>query len=252
MSGSIPSLEIEGAVATVRLERPQQANRLEEADLRALLEHFERIEAEPQVRIVLLRSSGKYFCAGYNLGDLEVGGDASSFERVANALEKLRPLTVAEVQGGVYGGASDLLLACDFRLGGPAAEMLMPAARFGLHLYGGLLERYVSRLGLNAAKRLIFGCEKLDAGQMLEVGLLTHLLQSREQLAEGVEALAGQLASLAPLAVAGMKRHLNAIARGALDRQALAADIQRCALSADLREGLRAQQEKRPPVFKGE
>lgn len=252
MSGSIPSLEIEGAVATVRLERPQQANRLEEADLRALLEHFERIEAEPQVRVVLLRSSGKYFCAGYNLGDLEAGGDASSFERVANTLENLRPLTVAEVQGGVYGGASDLLLACDFRLGGPAAEMLMPAARFGLHLYGGLLERYVSRLGLNAAKRLIFGIERLDAGQMLEVGLLTHLRQSREQLAEGVEALAGQLASLAPLAVAGMKRHLNAVARGALDRQALAADIQRCALSADLREGLRAQQEKRPPVFKGE
>lgn len=252
MSGSIPSLEIDGVLATVRLERPEQANRLEEADLTALLACFERIEADPRIRVVLLRSTGKYFCAGYNLGDLEVGGDASSFERVADALENLRPLTIAEVQGGVYGGASDLLLACDFRLGGPAAEVLMPAARFGLHLYGGLLERYVSRLGLNAAKRLIFGCEKLKAGEMLELGLLTHLYGSAEQLEDGVAALAGHLASLAPLAATGMKRHLNSIARGALDREALQADIRRCATSADLREGLQAQREKRLPVFRGE
>ncbi|SEJ62700.1 Enoyl-CoA hydratase/carnithine racemase [Azotobacter beijerinckii] len=251
MSGIPPSLEISGTLATVRLQRPDKANRLEEADLTALLEHFARIEADPWVRVVLLRSSGRHFCAGYSFDDLAAAGDGGRFEDVADALENLRPLTIAEVQGGVFGGATDILLACDFRLGGPAAEMLMPAARFGLHLYAGLFERYVSRLGLNAAKRLILACEKLDARSMLETGLLTHGYDSPERLAEASEALAANLAALAPLAVAGMKRHLNAVARGTLERTAVEADVRRCAASADFQEGLRALREKRPPQFEG-
>ncbi|TBW08794.1 enoyl-CoA hydratase/isomerase family protein [Azotobacter chroococcum] len=251
MSGSIPSLEISGVLATLRLQRPDKANRLEEADLTALLECLARIEAAPQVRVVLLRASGRHFCAGYSFDDLAAAGDGGRFEAVADALENLRPLTIAEVQGGVFGGATDILLACDFRLGGPAAQMLMPAARFGLHLYPGLFERYVSRLGLNAAKRLILACEKLDAQGMLETGLLTHLYDSPERLAEASEALAANLAELAPLAVAGMKRHLNAVARGALDPAAVEEDVRRCSASADFQEGLRALGEKRPPRFEG-
>ncbi len=251
MSGTRPSLEISGTLATVRLQRPDKANRLEEADLTALLEHCARIEADPQVRVVLLRSSGRHFCAGYSFDDLAAAGDGGRFEAVADALERLRPLTVAEVQGGVFGGATDILLACDFRLGGPEAQMFMPAARFGLHLYAGLFERYVSRLGLNTAKRLILACEKLDARGMLETGLLTHSYDSFEQLAEACEAMAASLSALAPLAVAGMKRHLNATARGVLDRSAVAADVRRCAASADFQEGLRALREKRPAQFEG-
>ncbi|MGV6477184.1 enoyl-CoA hydratase/isomerase family protein [Azotobacter vinelandii] len=251
MSGDIPSLDICGPLATLRLRRPDKANRLEEADLTALLECLARVEAAPQVRVLLLRAEGRHFCAGYSFDDLAAAGDGGHFEAVADALENLRPLTVAEVQGGVFGGATDILLACDFRLGGPAAQMLMPAARFGLHLYAGLFRRYVSRLGLNAAKRLILACEKLDARGMLEVGLLTHLYDSRERLAEATEALVAELTELAPLALVGMKRHLNAAAGGGLDRAAVEADVRRCAASADFQEGLRALREKRPPRFEG-
>ncbi|MFB8831568.1 enoyl-CoA hydratase/isomerase family protein [Azotobacter sp. CWF10] len=182
---------------------------------------------------------------------MAAAGDGGRFETVADTLENLRPLTIAEVQGGVFGGATDILLACDFRLGGPAAQMLMPAARFGLHLYAGLFQRYVSRLGLNAAKRLILACEKLDARGMLEVGLLTHLYDSPERLVEATEALAANLVELAPLALVGMKRHLNAAARGTLDRTAVEEDVRRCSASADFQEGLRALGEKRPPRFEG-
>ncbi|MFC0708633.1 enoyl-CoA hydratase/isomerase family protein [Azorhizophilus paspali] len=180
MSGGIPSLDICGPLATLRLRWPDKANRLGEADLSALLECLARVEAAAQVR-VLLRAEGRHFCAGYSFDDLATAGDGERFEAMADTLENLRPLTVAEVQGAVFGGATDILLACDFCLGGPAAQMLMPAARFGLHLYAyaGLFRRYVSRLGLNAAKRLILACEKLDARGMLEVGLLTHVRQPR-------------------------------------------------------------------------
>ncbi len=251
MSGDIPSLEISGPLATLRLNRPDKANRLEEADLATLLELLARIEADPGVRVVLLRASGRHFCAGYSFDDLAAAGDGGRFEGVADALENLRVPTIAEVQGGVFGGATDILLACDFRLGGPAAAMRMPAARFGLHLYAGLFERYVSRLGLNVAKRLILACEELDAAGMLETGLLTHLHDSPERLATAAEALAAELAGLAPLALTGMKRHLNAAARGTLERAAVAADVRRCSASADFQEGLRALGEKRPPRFEG-
>ena len=67
---------------------------------------------------------------------------------MANALEDARPVTLALIQGGVYGGGTDLALACDFRFGTPEADMFMPAARLGLHFYPRGLERYVSRLGV--------------------------------------------------------------------------------------------------------
>lgn len=251
MSGNLPSLGIEGGVATLRLERPDQANRLGNADLEQLLEHFRSIDADPAVRVVVLRARGKHFCAGYHLGDLESEGDDGRFEAVAQGLESLRPVTIAAVQGGAYGGASDLLLACDFRVGGPSAEVVMPAVRFGLHLYGSLLERYVTRLGLNTAKRLILAAEKLSAEEMLRVGFLTHLVEEPRELDGRVQELAEMLMGMAPLAMSGMKRHLNRIARGELELAGLKCDIQRCADSADLAEGLHALQERRTPRFQG-
>ncbi|MBB3191935.1 enoyl-CoA hydratase/isomerase family protein [Halomonas cerina] len=251
MSGTLPSLTVDGSVATLQLERPEQANRLGDADLACLLEHFQRIEADPAIRVVVLRARGKHFCAGYHLGDLESGAGGDAFEAVAQALEALRPVTIAAVQGGAYGGASDLLLACDFRVGGPAAEVMMPAARFGLHLYGSLLERYVSRLGLNVAKRLILVGDRLASREMFEVGFLTHRVEDATALEAEVRALSERVAGMAPLAVGAMKRHLNAIARDALDRRALAEDIRHCADSADLAEGLQALKERRRAVFRG-
>lgn len=251
MSGTLPSLIVEKGVANLQLERPEQANRLGNADLEQLLEHFETIEADPAIRVVVLRARGKYFCAGYHLKDLESGGDDGRFEAVARGLEDLRPVTIAAVQGGVYGGASDLLLACDFRVGSLSAEVAMPAVRFGLHLYGSLLERYVSRLGLNTAKRLILAAEKLSAEDMLRVGFLTHLVEEPRELDDTVEELAERLVGLAPLAMKGMKRHLNEIARGGLDLASLQEDISHCIESTDLAEGLRALQERRPPCFSG-
>ena len=64
------------------------------------------------------------------------------FEALADAVEQARPITIAVLHGGVYGGATDLALACDFRLGAPATEMFVPAARLGLLFYRSGLERY--------------------------------------------------------------------------------------------------------------
>jgi len=251
VTGAPPSLSVEEGLASICLQRPAQANRREDADLHCLLRHFDAIEADPSIRVVRLQAQGRHLCAGYNVGDLPAGADGALFERVTERLENLRPVTLAEVQGGVYGGASDLALACDFRLGSAAAVLQMPAARFGLHLYGGLLQRYVSRLGLNQAKRLILTAEKLAAEELLAIGFLTELLDSPQALAERGQQLAGQIAALAPLALAGMKQQLNAIARGSYDPLLQAENVRRCNASADFQEGLAALAQRRAPCFEG-
>jgi len=246
---STPELTIAGTVATVTLRRPDEANRLGPDDLAALSDHLAAVNAQDSVLVLRLQATGKYFCSGYDIGSLG-GARAVDFEDVANALEEARPVTIAVLQGGVYGGATDLALACDFRIGTPAVNMFMPAARLGLHYYPRGLQRYVSRLGVDAAKRLFLTAEKLPADEMKRIGFLTELVEAAE-LGATADRLNDTLASMAPIALLGMKKHLNDIARGTFDLHAARHDMARTAASADLKEGRAAWAEKRAPRFTG-
>ena len=244
-----PELSVEGAVATITLRRPEKANRMGAEDLVAMLDHIEAVNAMEHVLVLRLQSTGKYFCSGYNINAL--GGERKvSFETMADALEEARPVTIAVLQGGVYGGATDMAVACDFRIGTTDIEMFMPAARLGLHYYRSGMERYITRMGLNAAKHLFLTADRIYAHEMKHIGYLTHLVEPGK-LVEATEKLAGTLSARAPLALLGMKKHLNRIARGALDEEALSRDIQAAANSKDMQEGRAAWTEKRTPRFKG-
>src|SRR6195952_869905 len=154
-AASTPVLTVDGARATIRLNRPKHLNRLQPDDLEALLSLFDRLEADPAIRVLVLTGTGRAFSAGYDLGSIaERAASApaeqtagSAFEVVANRLEDLSMPTICRLNGGVYGGSTDLALACDFRIGVDTAEMFMPAARLGLHYYTSGIKRYVSRLG---------------------------------------------------------------------------------------------------------
>ncbi|MGE0717911.1 MAG: enoyl-CoA hydratase/isomerase family protein [Alphaproteobacteria bacterium] len=251
-----PVLTIAGDRATIRLARPAQHNRLEPGDLRVLLAHLDRVATDRAIRVLVLTGTGRTFCAGYDIGALGRGevpvGDGDSppqFGHVVDRFEDLGLPTIAALNGGVYGGGTDLALACDFRIGVDTARMFMPAARLGLQYYASGQRRYVERLGLAAAKRLFLTGETLDSAEMLRIGYLDAVVPA-DRLAERVDALAASLATGAPAAVAGMKRTLNAIARGALDPAAADAAYAASIRSEDAAEGVRAWQEKRPPVFR--
>jgi len=253
-----PLISIADGCAMVRLNRPRQHNRLEPADLTVLREIFERIDADLSVRALVLTGTGKSFSSGYHIGALadRLAGarapeeDRDAFERMVDRLEALRVPTIAALNGSVYGGATDLALACDFRIGVEEMRLLMPAARLGIVYYASGIRRYVNRLGVAAAKKLFLTAQPIDAAEMLRIGYLDEVVAA-DELMSRAEALAATLAANAPLAVAGLKRAINETAGGTLDREALAVIRAICSASADHAEGVRAWTEKRAPVFAG-
>jgi len=255
---SPPILELAQDRATIRLNRPRHRNRIERGDLDVLCELLTSVEGNPGLRVLILTGTGSTFCAGYDLGALKTeSAEAATaepgpdlFERMVDQLEDLRIPTICALNGGVYGGATDLALACDFRIGIDGMELGMPATRLGVHYYLSGMRRYVTRLGLGAAKRLFLTGVPMGADRLLEIGYLDEVVPEGE-LAARVDALAATLASRAPLAVQGMKRTLNAVARGTADAAEVEAAVIRCMRSEDLAEGLAAWKEKRAPVFRG-
>ena len=255
-SASLPVLTIDGRRATIRLNRPKHLNRLQQGDLDHLLVLFDRIEADPAIRVLVLTGTGRAFSAGFDLGSIADRATSetaqpsagSSFEIVADRLEDLALPTICRLNGGVYGGSTDLALACDFRIGVDTCEMFMPAARLGLHYYKGGIKRYVTRLGVDNAKRLFLTAQKLEAAEMLAIGYLTASVPA-DALDEEVDRLAGILAGNAPKAMAGMKRAINEFARGELDEDAADQRARASMRGEEIKEGILAFGEKRAPRF---
>ena len=253
-----PSLQIDGHRATICLNRAAKMNRIEPADLEALATLIPQINDDPNIRVLVLTATGRVFSAGYHLGDLDdrkSGRTAApskgvQFDDVADALENCRVPTICAMNGSVYGGSTDLALACDFRIGILGSEMLMPAGKLGVHYYLSGMQRYVSRLGLAAAKRLFLRARPIDTDEMLRIGYLDDAVPI-EELCATVDELADILASNAPLSLQNMKRALNQIARNEVDLDAFHAGQKLCSDSDDLAEGLKAWKERRPPEFKG-
>ena len=253
---STPILILDGARATIRLNRPKHLNRLQPDDLEALLKLFDRLEADPAIRVLVLTGTGRAFSAGYDLGSIaeraasagEQQTAGSAFEVVANRLEDLSMPTICRLNGGVYGGSTDLALACDFRIGIDSAEMFMPAARLGLHYYTSGIKRYVSRLGADNARKLFLTAQKIEASEMLRIGYLTACVPA-ESLDEEVDRLASILAGNAPSAMRGMKRAINEFSRGQLDEEACDQRARDSMRGAEIKEGIKAFAEKRPPKF---
>ena len=210
---STPLLTISDRTATILLRRPQQHNRIDPDDLPVLIDHLVRVEDGDDVDVVVFRGSGsRTFSSGYTIEAIRSRLEERTFEKFLNRLENLDRPSIVAIQGGIYGGATDLALCCDLRIGVSSSRMFMPAARFGLHYYADGLRRYVSRLGPTAARKLMLtGCT-IEADEMLRIGFLTDLVAPAE-LDATVARYVQQLLSSDRGAIAAMKRSLNQLAQ---------------------------------------
>lgn len=253
---SVPVLHIEGGVATITLNRPAQRNRLENADLKALLVHFDTVNRDETVRVLVLtaNTSGQprpVFCAGYDIGGFDEPGHGSTFfEEIPDALAAMRPVTVCALNGSVYGGATDVVLACDLRMGLLGIEWRMPATALGLHYYPSGLQRYVSRFGLAATRRAFLTARPFTDRQLEALGLFEALV-GPDDWAATQQALVRDLLALAPVAVQETKQSIREIEVGLGDVARMREREQRSSQSEDFAEGRAAFAQRRVPVFTG-
>lgn len=241
----------DGHVLRIVLDRPRKRNALTAEDVECLAGILSEVEGDDSLRVLLLTATGPTFCSGASLDEMASGAMSGAlFDALASRLADLRVPTIARVGGAVYGGGAELALCCDFRIGIRGTRLRVPAARLGLCYPVGGLRRYVERLGLGVATRILIGGEELDDQAMLDAGFLTALVEP-DELDAVVDRLAGRIAASAPLAVQGMKRILAQIARGDLDQSEADRILAACDTSDDLAEGLRAWGEQRDPDFIG-
>ncbi len=250
-------LSVDGARATITLNDPAKHNRLDPASLAKLRAAVDEADANPDVRVTVLTGAGeKTFCSGYDLGSIPSGKASrpsdgeNSFESVMDRIEAMRMPTLCALNGGVYGGATDMALACDFRLGVRGMRFFMPAARFGLHYYPSGLRRYTQKVSPSFAKRAFLLSEDFTDEDLLRVGYLDWLVD-RAVFAAKVDEIAARLAGLAPLSMSNMKRAIEQFAQAEPDIPAIRDGIRECQTSDDLREGLTALRERRTPAFRG-
>lgn len=252
MSGTAWRIRRDGAIATLRLQRPEKHNLLKMAEVDGLIADLDRLDGDDSLRVVVLTGSGRRtFSAGVDLGDvLTRDWRDNPLERLADRIEALTPVTLCALNGSVYGGASDLALACDFRIGVAGMKLVMPPAKLGLVFHESGLRRYVLHLGPQVARRLFLAAEEMDGAELLAVGFLDRL-ETGADFEAAVAGFADRLAGLAPLSLRTAKKAIADIARGSLDSAWLKRRTLECFASEDAAEGLAAAREKRRPRFAG-
>jgi len=251
-----PRLDIQAGVATITLQRPALRNSLNNQDLRTLLGHFAAINANPDVRVVVLRAHTQdmprpVFSAGYHVAGLDADTSAPNFfQTVPDALARLRPVTICALNGSVYGGATDVVLACDLVLAQEGHEWRMPACAIGLHYYASGLQRYVQKMGLSLSQRAFLLGLSLPFEQLQFCGLF-HALVPEALFEDQLHQLVQQVLIMAPLAVQATKQSLLDVALGSMDMAQIQAREVMSQESADFAEGRLAMQERRKPQFHG-
>jgi len=252
-------LDRRGAILIVTLNRPDKRNAMTSTMLRRLVEVFESLCAEPDVRVVVVRGAGSSFCAGLDLREMEEARAAAGtvaltdIQDVFRALEAVPQPTIAMVHGEAIAGGCELALHCDLRVAADDVRFAMPLARLGLVLPFPLVQKLLDSVGTAATKELLFTGEFFAADRAVALHMVNRLVPIAELEATTFR-LAETVAANAPLAVRAMKRMVqrgNRFREG-IDHADLDAEVERVARSEDVKEGVRAMREKRPPRFRGE
>lgn len=259
MTQEVLTVERDGAVAVVTMNRPHTKNALNRALLEALTQALRDVAADASVRAVVLTGSGGSFCSGADLkaamteGGLEnPAARIEEFHQVIRAITQAEKILIAAVDGPAVGFGCDLALACDLRVASTTAYFQEKFVKIGLMPDGGGTFWLPRLVGLQRAMEIMLFGEPVNAERAQAMGLVGKVVPP-EELHGVALAMAQQLAKGPPLAFAWIKK---AVARsvGASVDEALATEKEgqtQCLTSADCLEGVMAWMEKREPRFSG-
>lgn len=245
-------------IATVRIDRPDQLNALNEEVLSELTSLLPRLGADEQLRAVVFTGVGRAFVAGADIASMKEMSpqEAAEFGRLGhqamNAVESLPMPVLAAVNGFALGGGLELALSCDLIYLGESARVGLPEVGLGIIPGFGGTQRLGRVVGWQQARRLVFTAQQLSADEALDIGLAVDVLED-DELLDHVLDVASRIADQGPLAVRKAKRVMydgadQPLAEGTELEQRAFADLWE---TDDRTEGMEAFLDKRSPDFEG-
>ena len=274
MSDQIPAFEtlsvtLEGAVAIVRLNRPDKLNAMNLAMWNELRSAFQFLDGLPAARAIVLEGEGRGFTAGIDLQIMmglgsQIQNDCDgrmreSLRRIIldlqdclTSLERCRKPVLAAVHGACVGGGIDLICCADMRYCSADAWFSIKEIDIGMTADVGTLQRLPKLIGDGMARELAYTARKVEAAEAKEIRLVNRVFETPEALREGVRAIAAEIATKAPLAVRGVKEMItyardHSVADGL---NYVATWNAAMLMSADLQAAMMAGMSKTTPTFK--
>tara|TARA_B100000073_G_scaffold332069_1_gene322171 strand:- start:33 stop:899 length:867 start_codon:yes stop_codon:yes gene_type:complete len=222
-------VEISEHVANVILSRPDQLNTMTRDFWVELGEVTEEINMNSEVRVLILSSTGKHFCAGMDLTAFSNGVDnipedkkpdharigeavyrvAKELQGYISSLESIRVPVIAAIHGGCVGGAVDLVTACDIRLASDDAFFCIQEINIGMAADVGTLQRLPKIIPDSKMREMAYTGRRMYAEEAKESGLVSDTFESHEKLLEAANNLAKEIATKSPIAIHGLKAVMN-------------------------------------------
>lgn len=217
------SVEYDGHVATVWLNRPEKANAMTMEMWSELGECFESLDAIPSVRAIVLAAKGKHFCAGIDLSvfgdlvnnDLEPARKAEQLRLLIKrlqsnltAIEACRKPVLAAIHSGCLGGGVDMICCTDMRYSTEDAYFSIKEIDIGMTADVGTLQRLPKLIGDGLVRELTYTGRNFSSDEALQSGLINRTFKDKDELIEEVQAIAHQISEKSPLAIRGCKEML--------------------------------------------
>jgi len=267
MSYKAFKVEIENGIAQVTLNQPESMNAMGKAFWPECREIFESISTNPDVRVVVVTSTGKHFSAGMDLSffsDLKLNAAADpgrkseqlrrfilDLQESFNAIERCNVPVLIGVHGAAIGGAVDMVCTCDTRYCTEDAFFAIQEIKIGMTADLGTLQRLQHLMPSGLARELAYTGRKLRAEEAQAGGFVTRVFADHAAMIEGLLETAREIAARSPLAVVGSKEMLDYARKHSVEDglNYIATWNAAMIMTGDLEEGLRAQAERRLPEY---
>lgn len=258
---STVQVEREGAVAVVRLNRPDAMNSFDVATDQALLEAVKDMAHDPTVRAVVLTGTGKVFCTGADVAEMKASGENAArlfddltvpYHAMLLVMQNADKPFIAAINGIAAGGGVGLALSCDLAVMSASARFVLAYSNLGVSPDGGSTAQLARHLGPMRAREAILVDDGISAEKAAAWGLVNAVVPAEEVL-EVAMSMAAKVAQRAPHTVRETKRLIELASHSPLERtlEAERHAIVAAGRTEDFREGLAAFFEKRKPEFKG-
>ncbi|CAM3080946.1 enoyl-CoA hydratase [Pseudomonas floridensis] len=260
-------VDLNDNIAHVQINRPDKLNAMSEAFWTEIIEIFQWVEREDQVRVVVLSGAGKHFSSGIDLKMLasvadQMGKDTGRNARLLRrkiidmqasftAVDKCRKPVLAAIQGYCLGGAIDLISACDVRYATADVQFAIREIDMGMAADVGTLQRLPRIIPDGVMRELAYTGRTVEAQEALRIGLTNRTFADTTALMDGVMAIARQIAEKSPVAIEGTKQMIGYMRDHSVDDGLEHVAIWNAAMlqSADLKLAMAAHMSKQKPVF---